>query len=65
MKRIVAALLALVMVTSCQSPLAAQGRGPRGEQEAAKNGWLFSLEEGKTQARQTGRPLMVALRCVP
>lgn len=31
----------------------------------ARFGWLSSLEEGKTEARKTGKPLMVVLRCVP
>jgi hypothetical protein len=45
------------------------GQPPRGamrdEQAAAKYGWLSGLEEGKAQARKTGQPLMVVLRCVP
>ena len=55
-----------VMVLSV-GPVHAQGKGPRGgdEREAVRNGWLFSLEEGKAQARKTGKPLMVVIRCVP
>jgi hypothetical protein len=45
--------------------LQAQPRGPRGDMGAVRNGWLFSLEAGKAQARQTGKPLMVVVRCVP
>ena len=41
------------------------GQPPRDEQAAAKYGWLSSLEDGKAQARKTGQPLMVVLRCVP
>jgi hypothetical protein len=37
------------------------GRGPRG----GLDGWIFSLESGKAEARRTGKPLMVVLRCAP
>jgi len=53
-------MTALVFVLST-SPLAAQGR----DANAAKYGWLSSLQAGKAQARETGKPLMVVLRCVP
>ncbi len=43
----------------------AQGKGGRGGPNAAAFGWLASLEQGKAQARATGRPLMVVIRCVP
>jgi hypothetical protein len=36
----------------------------RGDQ-SAKYGWLSSLESGKSESRRTGKPLMVAIRCVP
>ncbi len=36
-----------------------------GDANAARYGWLSSLEEGKTKARQSGKPLMVVIRCVP
>ena len=42
---------------------AQKGKGKGGD--AARYGWLSSLAEGKTQARQTGKPLMVVLRCQP
>lgn len=35
------------------------------EDEGKKYGWLSSLEEGKAEARRSGKPLMVVLRCVP
>jgi hypothetical protein len=38
---------------------------PRGRPPAARHGWLFSLEEGKAQAKKAGKPLMVVLRCEP
>jgi len=59
-------LLALAVVVLVDAPLMAQPRGPgRGDPEAGKNGWIFSLDEGITQAEKTGKPLMVVFRCVP
>jgi len=60
----VVAVLALAGVVIGDASAWAQ-RGRFGEQSAARNGWLFSLSEGRRQARQTGKPLMVVLRCVP
>ncbi|HEV3078388.1 MAG TPA: hypothetical protein VGY66_01360 [Gemmataceae bacterium] len=37
----------------------------RGDQAAGEQGWIFSLEKGKAQARESGKPLMVMVRCVP
>jgi len=37
----------------------------RGDQAAGEHGWIFNLEEGKAQARKSGKPLMVMVRCVP
>ena len=37
----------------------------RGDLDARRFGWLSSLEEGKAEARKSGKPLMVVLRCVP
>jgi hypothetical protein len=60
------AVLALGLILSAVSPLLAQGGPRRGDQpNTARHGWLASLEEGQAQARKTGRPLMVVLRCVP
>jgi hypothetical protein len=64
MRSSIVAALALTGVVLCESPALAQ-RGRRGEQDAVRNGWLFSLAEGKRQARATGKPLMVVMRCVP
>jgi hypothetical protein len=36
-----------------------------GEMEAARKGWIFNLSTGQQLARQTGKPLMVVVRCVP
>jgi hypothetical protein len=55
-------LLALGILSLTSLPGQAQPR--RGEQ-AGRYGWLASLSEGKAQAKRTGKPLMVVLRCVP
>jgi len=57
--------LALVMFALNGAPLWAQLRVRRGEQPAGKYGWLLSLEDGKAEARRSGKPLMVVVRCVP
>ena len=58
-----AAFLALgALVLADSSALAQRGRrGPQG----GRYGWLGSLEQGKAQARDSGKPLMVVLRCEP
>lgn len=59
-------LLALACVGLTGSPAAAQPRGGmRGDQSAARHGWLSSLSAGQELARKNGKPLMVVLRCVP
>lgn len=63
MKTGIIACAALGVVLLIDTPTQAQRRG-RGE-DAARHGWLSSLQEGKAQARKTGKPLMVVLRCVP
>jgi hypothetical protein len=58
--------LALGFVSLAGADAMAQPGGPRrGEQDAVRNGWVFSLEEGKAQAQKSGKPLMVVVRCVP
>ena len=59
----VVAVLALAgVVFGDASAWVQRGRGdPRG----SRYGWLSSLEAGKAQARSSGKPLMVVLRCVP
>jgi hypothetical protein len=62
----VSVALALGVVILGGIPSSAQFRAPRGrDPQAASYGWLSSLEEGKTLARKTGKPLLVVLRCVP
>jgi hypothetical protein len=52
--------IASLIATPCQ---AQKGKGMGGD--ASRFGWLSSLSEGKAQARKTGKPLMVVIRCVP
>ena len=59
-----AALLALGLVALADTSVLAQ-RGRRGGPSAGAHGWLSGLEQGQAQARQTGTPLMVVLRCQP
>ena len=63
MTRRCAVLLALPFLALADAPSGAQPG--RGEPQAAKYGWLAGLEQGKAQARKTGKPLMVVIRCVP
>lgn len=59
------ALAALSLVLLSNESLQAQrGRGFR-DFEPARNGWLFSLEQGMAEARRTGKPVFVVVRCVP
>lgn len=51
---------ALTLPATAGSALAQRG-GPDG----ARYGWLSSLEAGKAEAKRTGKPLFVAIRCVP
>lgn len=64
MKRCLVAFLVFAAIAWTASPCHAQkGKGKGGD--ASKYGWLSSLAEGKAQARKTGKPLMVVIRCVP
>jgi hypothetical protein len=58
-------ILALGAMALSDSPARAQRRAPRRGDPSARYGWTFSLAEGKAQARKSGKPLMVVLRCVP
>jgi hypothetical protein len=55
---------ALCFLALWDGPSTAQPRGVRRDQ-AADYGWLASLDAGQAQARKTGQPLMVVMRCVP
>lgn len=45
--------------------LAGPSFAQRGGDMGGRYGWLSSLEAGKSEARRSGKPLMVAIRCVP
>ena len=62
--RIGIVVLALGLFSLSASDALAQGKRGR-DQNAAKYGWLPSLAEGKAQAKKTGKPIMVVMRCVP
>jgi hypothetical protein len=55
--------LVAALALGLAAPLAAQPR-MRGD-DAARYGWLPTLEQGKAEARKTGKPLMVVIRCIP
>ena len=59
-----ACLVALSLVVLTLTPVLAQRRGPRGGNQRDA-GWLSSLDEGMFEARKTGKPLMVVIRCQP
>jgi hypothetical protein len=60
----VAVGLVLLSSATAQAQKGPKGRGGS-EVQAVKNGWLFSLAQGKAQAARTNKPLMVVMRCVP
>ena len=64
MRSRVVVVLALAGVALTESAAWAQ-RGRMGEMEAARKAWIFNLSTGQQQARTTGKPLMVVIRCVP
>lgn len=37
----------------------------RWRETAARYGWLTDYSKAKAEARKTGKPMMVVLRCVP
>ena len=59
------AVAAIGLAGVAVEPAVAQPRGGRFGPNAFASGWLGSLEQGKAQARKTGKPLMVVIRCVP
>jgi len=65
MKSGLSLLLAFTSSLLAPSGVLAQPDRGRPDADAAKNGWLFSLDEGLTQAKKSGKPLMVVIRCLP
>jgi hypothetical protein len=64
MRRCLCGVVALTLSVSVGAPTYAQ-KGKFGREQGGNFGWLSSLSEGKAQARKTGKPLMVVIRCVP
>lgn len=64
MKTPILLLSALILAACSQSPALAQ-KGKRPGVDASRYGWLFGMTEGKQQAKKTGKPMMVVLRCQP
>jgi hypothetical protein len=65
MRRVPLAVLAIGVAGLLADSAGAQPKGGRFGPNAFGSGWLPSLEMGMTQARKTGKPLMVVIRCVP
>ncbi len=61
MRGSVFALALMGLHLSGATALAQRGFG----QDGVRHGWLGSLESGKAEARRSGKPLMVVIRCVP
>ncbi len=64
MRSPILAALTLAGLALPDAPVLAQ-RWRTGGPAAARNGWVFSLTEGRRLAEKSGRPLMVVLRCEP
>ena len=52
-----------ILATLIATPVAEAQRGRMGS--PTQNGWLGDYRSGKEEARKTGKPLMVVIRCVP
>ena len=66
MKRCFGCLVAFGLIASAAAVVAQRPAARGGDQrEAGQNGWLFSLDEGRAEARKSGMPLMVVIRCQP
>jgi hypothetical protein len=58
-------LLLGFLIVGAAGMTATPALGQKGKRGESKSGWFYSLAEGKAKARETGKPLMVVLRCVP
>jgi hypothetical protein len=65
MKSGIISVITLVVVAWSSASGCAQPQNAVLDPEAVRNGWIFSLEEGQSQARKSAKPLMVVLRCNP
>lgn len=58
----------LVVLVAGLQAVGAWGQGSRvaeDRREAVKYGWRFNYADARREARKSGRPLMIAFRCVP
>ena len=62
-KLLMVLMAATVVLQAAQ--LRAQQRIGDDRREAARHGWMSDYRQATKRARETGRPLMVVLRCVP
>ena len=53
------------LALSAEPALAQFKKGGTFGDPAARFGWLPSRSAGKAEAKKTGKPMMVVLRCVP
>lgn len=58
-------VIALSTVALSAEQALAQFKGGKFGDPSARFGWLPSLAAGKAEAKRTGKPMMVVLRCVP
>jgi hypothetical protein len=65
MTRLSLAILAIAGLLLTHASASAQRGREREARGAGRNGWESSLAAGLREARQTGKPLMVVLRCEP
>jgi hypothetical protein len=65
MKSGLSLLLAFTFALLPVSGVLAQHEHGHPDPDAVKNGWIFNLEEGFAQAKKSGKPLMVVIRCLP
>lgn len=56
--------LSLLSLSTWISTVSAHG-DPFWRQKAAKYGWLTDYNKAKAEAKKTGKPMMVFLRCIP
>jgi hypothetical protein len=59
----IAVLAVGIAAVGSDSSLIGQFKGSKGD--FGRSSWLGSLDQGKALARETGKPLMVVIRCVP
>jgi hypothetical protein len=65
MPRILSCLVMIGLVIAGAHGFAQRRELRAKEPEIGHNGWLTSLDEGRSEAQKTGMPLMVVIRCQP